>query len=251
MKPIFSAYTAEVYANLRPLHANWEPTQSVKLGDIGVMDGRVFRQQSHLDAVGITITSRSTSANPTMSFGSSGTTELSLTPEISTNGIVSQRATMDVKFYTGGATFLHLANCRATAVADKSDLKKRVKSLFDRGEWDLRWVVVTSLIEADATTIAIAATDGASFQVEAATSAASQIDLADASLRFAVRSASKVGFQLVSAGGLTPLIGLSRLHRNFFSGTVDLRPGLAATIDPDEIPEPSAADEEWSFEEIQ
>jgi len=53
MKPVHEAYTREVYANLRPWHATWEPTQSVEIGQVGILQGRALRLQTHLDKLGI------------------------------------------------------------------------------------------------------------------------------------------------------------------------------------------------------
>jgi hypothetical protein len=242
MKPIYAAYTNEVYANLRPLHATWEPTQPVRLGDIGILNQRVFRQQSSLQTLGIQFTERRGAARPSIWFGSHGTTDLKLTPEIRTlSGLVTQQASLDIMFHCAGATFLHLAGCKSIIIDDKLALRRRVLDLFNNGKWKIPWVVITEVIEAQATTIAIAGHEDASIKLETAASPA-LIDLAQMSLRFQAKAMDRVDFQLISQSGLTPLFGLSKMSQSWL-GEADFGPRLIGE-------EKSSSEDQWDFTEI-
>src|SRR2546423_8916472 len=108
MKPIHAVYTYEVYANLRPLHATWEPTRHVAVGDIGFLDKRAFRRETGLAALGIGFSQRSATAKPNLWFGSHGSTEVEFNPEIAAApGIAAQRASLELRFNSEGAVFFH------------------------------------------------------------------------------------------------------------------------------------------------
>ena len=109
MNPIYVAYTHEIYANLRPFHATWEPTQSLKLGDVGFLDHRAFRRQTHLNAFEVTFAERSSDARPAIWFGSHGSTELEIKPAVkAAAGGIKQQASVNLTFNSEGATFFML-----------------------------------------------------------------------------------------------------------------------------------------------
>ena len=240
MKPIHAAYTQEVYANLRPLHATWEPTQPLKIGDIGVLQGRAFRQQTHLDALLIEFSERRGGARPNLWFGSHGTTEIELKPEVvAAAGVLPQRASLELSFNSEGAVFFHAAQCESVFISDKKTLGRAVIDRFKRSDWDQKWVVVTEVVKAAATTIVISGQSDATLKLEAQATVPS-LDLAESNLRFQVRSVARVDYQLISSNGLTPLIGLSKLQRSWFHQP-EFGPSLA---------ESEESDTAWRFVEI-
>lgn len=240
MKPVHAAYTQEVYANLKPLHATWEPTQPVQLGDIGLLEGRAFHQRSNLKSLGITFSDRAGGSRPSISFGSSGTTEIRLKPQITApTGVVSQKAQLELSFYSKGSVFFHAVQCETVVISEIEKLQQIILDRFKRGEWNPKMVVVTKLIRANATTIAVAGQSGASLTLEAQ-GALPTLDLANAELRFQVQSASRINYQLISEAGLVPLISLSKLQRRLF-GPSEFGPGLV---------EAQKNEEEWKFAEI-
>jgi len=240
MKAIHTAYTQEVYANLRPLHATWEPTQPIRLGEVGILQGKSFRQQTHLQDLGIEVRQRLGSSRSSLWFGSNGTTNIQFKPAIAgAPGVVPVNASLELSFSSGGAVFFHAAKCTSTLISDKVSLKRDVLKRFQNSKWDPEWVVVTEAILAGSSTIAIAGQAGATLELEAQTSTPT-VDLAEASLKFELRAVQRVGFQLISESGLTPLIGLSKLQRPLFS-EAKFGPALA---------QGEQFEGEWDFTEI-
>jgi hypothetical protein len=239
MKAIHALYTHEVYAHLRPLHANWEPTQALKLGDVGYLDGRTFRQETSLGDLGIGFSTRVNRATANQVFASNGNADIVLKPEIRTTlGQIEQRASLEVSFSSKGATFLHVAQCESVTVSDKAKLGKKVLEAFNQRRWNPKWVVVTTAINSEATTLAIAGAKGAKLCLEAV--GHPSIDLNETSIRFEAKSQRQVGYQLVSEKGLTPLIALSMLTRPWFGGP-QFQPALAGA---------SGKEESWRFLDI-
>ena len=159
MNPIYVAYTHEIYANLRPFHATWEPTQSLKLGDVGFLDHRAFRRQTHLNAFEVTFAERSSDARPAIWFGSHGSTELEIKRRESRRWRY-QTGSVNLTFNSEGATFFHAADCVSKNIEDQVGLRHSVLELFENGKWDPAWVVITETISASATTIAISGRKG-------------------------------------------------------------------------------------------
>jgi hypothetical protein len=230
MKPIHAVYTHEVYANLRPLHATWEPTQSVSMGDVGFLDKRAFRRETHLGALGISFSQRGGTAKPNIWFGSHGSTDIEFKSEIAaTPGIAAQRAGLELRFNSEGSVFFHAAKCESLGVDDKVFLKKQILDCFHRGAWDPDWVVITETITAAATTIAVASQSGAALKLEAR-AASPTADLTEVGITFGLKSFKHLDFHLVSEAGLTPLIGLSKVSRPWFQKPT-FEPALAAEDD--------------------
>jgi hypothetical protein len=53
MRDVANAYTTVVYENLHPLYANWKPSQPVRLGDYGLLSGRLFVYVGNIRSHGI------------------------------------------------------------------------------------------------------------------------------------------------------------------------------------------------------
>ena len=218
MKPIFVSYTHEVYANLRPLHATWEPTQTIRLGDIGLLDGRTFRHQTNLAALGIAFQITHGAPRPNIWFCSNGATEIQFRSAIAAApGIAPQQAGLDLTFSSKGAVFFHAAGCEPSTIKDKVALGKAVTNCLNSGKWAYDWVVVTDLIKADHTTIAISGQKGARLSLDAAF-ASPTVDMSEVG-RQICSSKSQTSWISVNFGmGLTPLIGLSRMSRYWMRG---------------------------------
>jgi hypothetical protein len=89
-----------------------------------------------------------------------------------------------------------------------------VMDLFRRGEWQREWAIVTDLVEAESTTLAVSGADQAAIAFEA-TSDVPYIDLADAAIGLEVKMASNIGYQVVAEKGLVPLFGLCKIQNAF------------------------------------
>jgi hypothetical protein len=109
MGNIESIYTREVYANLRPLHANWEPSHPAALGDFGLLDGRRFVHQGNIQQFGIQFKILENPAKTQKIFSSSGTAEYSLVPGVkSAVGVIETSAKVEIGFSSADSVFLML-----------------------------------------------------------------------------------------------------------------------------------------------
>jgi hypothetical protein len=213
---ISEIYTDEIRKNLRPLFANWQPDQPVKLGDFGKLQGNIFIRLGSVSQFGITFAERSDSRGTQQFFSSKGTTDVKFNAAGSApaGGTVNVKANVEINFSSEESVFFNAADCKYSMIADKVALGAEVMKLKQKDKWKRSWVVVTDVVESGATTLAVSGSSSSSIILEA-TGNVPNIDLADASVGFTIKSARNVGFQLVAAKGLTPLIALSQIKSPF------------------------------------
>lgn len=224
---IVSIYTNSVYENLKPLYANWEPGRPVKLGDFGVMRGGTFIYLGNIKGKELAISFSETqdSARDQKFFTSQDSMDVRFYAKgaVPINGVVNAKATLEVNFLSQDAVFFNAAECEYLMIEDKVALGKTVMDKYANDVWKREWVVVTDLVKAGATTIAVSAGKSASIVFEAIGDT-ERINLADASVGLAIKSSSNVGYQVVAAQGLIPLIGLCGIQSTFLWWGDDFKP---------------------------
>lgn len=228
---VVEIYTDALYNNFKPLHANWEPGRPIQLGDFGVMRGRTFVHVGNIKDVGVKFSEIEDETTDDKQFTS--TSDINVTfhaKGTTTAGVVNAKAGLEVAFGSKDAVFFNAADCKYNMIANKAAVGKSVLALYEKEEWQREWVVVTDLVKAGATTVAISGGASASIVFEA-TGDADRIDLADASVGIAVKSSRNVGYKVVAGKGLYPLIGLCKIQSAFPFWPQKFRPVSAAIGD--------------------
>lgn len=224
---ISDIYSNEVYDNLRPLYGNWEPGQPIELGDYGVLQGRIFVRLGSIKAMNIPFKPISEPRKSQKYFASSGSTSVSLNAagSAAVPGGANVKASLKIDFTSERAVFFNAAECEYHMIDDKRSVGDNIMKLYKASprKWKRDWVVVTDVIKAGATTVAISGGRTSSIVIEA-TGSEPTINLADASVGLAMKSASNVGYQVIAGQGLTPLLGLSGIKSNFLGFGSDFRP---------------------------
>jgi hypothetical protein len=170
MTGVVDIYTAAVYDNLRPLRANWEPSQPVKLGDYGLLDGQAFIRQGDIADLGFAAGNAiadavgdhkmfTSSKDVTIEFTGKGAAAAGLPAAL--------KAGLRISFPTSETAFFNAADCTYEVVADKQALGEKIMAAYAARKWRREWAVVTDLVRSRSTTIAIATSAGASLEVEA------------------------------------------------------------------------------------
>lgn len=216
MQSIVNIYTDTVYENLRPLYANWEPGKPVQLGDFGILRDHTFINLGNIDNFNLTFHERTDSTKDQKIFTSKDSVEVKFHARgsVPVSGIVNTKASLEVSFSNQDAVFFNAAECEYSMISDKVALGKNIMSLYEKGDWQREWVIVTDLIRAGATTLAISGGRSATIVFEA-TGDVERINLAEAALGLSVKSASNVGYQVVAENGLIPLLGLCKIQSSF------------------------------------
>jgi hypothetical protein len=217
MSALASIYTDAVYSNLRPLRANWEPTQPIELGVYGVLNDNSFQRIGNVRDKGIDIGKviRDDVGDQKI-FASGRDTSVTLHAKGASvnNPAVTINASVEISFSTQDSAFFNAAGCSYHVIADKAALRAKIMAEYAAGKWQREWAVVTDLVRARNTTVVISGSSAGSIVLEAAGDVA-QINLANAQIGLTLRTARNVGYQVIAEKDLAPLIGLSQIQSAF------------------------------------
>lgn len=214
MKPLFLRYAQQVHAQLYPYFANWPPDQGVELGDYGLLDDTTFVRHGSTSSLGIDFNTLDARGKTHHQFCSDGSAEFRSRGEAI--GLPNQNARLEITFKNAGAVFFDCSDCNNFAIEDKLSLGNEILTRYRAGVWDLKWVVVTDLVRAGTTTIAIASDAGASMTLEAE-SGVPKLSLATAKGSLHVTNAKHLGYRLIAKPGLSPLFRCATLRHRVFA----------------------------------
>jgi hypothetical protein len=216
MSTIVKIYTEAVRENLKPLFANWDPSKPVDLGDYGVLVDDVLINIGNIRDIGINFDVKEDTTPDRKSFSSEGSTEVKLNTKGAANisGSINAKATLEINFGSKDAVFFNAAECKYSMIRDKAAIEKEVMKFYKAQKWERNWAVVTDIVQAGATTIAISGANNASVIFEASGDV-EKINLADASIGLSISNQKNVGYVIDAQKGLTPLIGLSKIQSKF------------------------------------
>ncbi|PWU19761.1 MAG: hypothetical protein C5B50_05745 [Verrucomicrobia bacterium] len=233
MSDIVDIYTNAIYDNLRPMYANWQPGSPIELGDYGFLDRKHFVHQGNVKDLGITFQPRNDTSTDQINFSSKGNTKVTLNAAGSgpVGSGVTVKASLQVDFSSEEAVFFNAAECAYDMIQDKVALGTQIMDRFKKKTWNRDWVVVTDIVNAGATTIAISGSQSSSVVFQASGSVP-QINLADASIGLSVVASSNVALQIAAQKGMSPLIGLSKIQHAFLFFGNQFQPKLAMTSFP-------------------
>jgi hypothetical protein len=229
---IRGVYANAVRRKFSGYFGNWEPTARIDLGDFGFVAGNVFERMGSLKALGVSWTAQpSTDGATHQKFTSSDAVKIEAR---AAGGAHGARASVDVSFEKKNGVFVDLAGCSYQRIDNKLSLGAQ---LLAEPRFDRRWAVVTDLLVARRSVIAISESGGAKLTLEA-DAQVPQLDLADADVGVHASHSSAIGYLVDGQRDLTPIIGLCGFRSRFFSPGTDLRvlgsaPLAAKTSTPD------------------
>ena len=246
MATIQEVYTTTIHKNLKPFFANWEPGRPVELGDYGLIEGYSFTFLGNVKDMNIMFESRVNTRSDRKTFTSDSSTEVNMHAKSDKY----LKATLEINFKSADAVFFNASECLYSMIADKPALGRSIMELHTRGNCNYSWAIITDVIKAGATTVAISSGASSSLVLEA--SETEEINLADASAKLAVVSQKNVGFQVVGQAGLTPLIGLCKIQKPWIFGK-EFNPFSLSRTDQEILDEPvrEGAIDQFFFAELQ
>lgn len=230
------AYTESMFEQFNYL-ANWLPGTPLKLGLIGVLQGRTFVPKSQIGTFGVSFeTTQQKNDQHSMQFQSSKDikVDVKVAGEVSklVPALPEARAGASVSFGASSGVVFGARGIVISRISDVIGLEAEIWDLWDRGVWNKNWVVVTELVKADRTTILIS--EGRYGKVELGLNAQVQVgpvDIGDLTGDLSVVSSYGMHTQLVGEGGLTPLFRAVRIKKSWFGTKID---GVRAALPPTE-----------------
>jgi hypothetical protein len=204
--PAPEIYLAEMHRRFGYL-ATWLPNIPVELGDVGVLRRDSFEPITTLKDLGIEFSITTATDKINLEYASFGCVETSFSAgEEGIPGTPAVDASVNLVFSKENAVVFAAAQCLPKRIANQRTLGEAVLQFHEADRWNPRWVVVTELLDAKATTILISGQAHAEMSLSAKSSlGGSLISLADADAGVSVKSARGVGLKIVAARGLRPL----------------------------------------------
>jgi len=230
-------YSKEVHSQLKR-YATWLPTEEVKVGTVGQLQGKIFVPLSDLKTFGISANVvKDPSTQAAYKFMSSGTKEVAL--DASAGGVATSAgigaAKLNISFSREHSVYFSLAGCAGYAIDDLVNLGHSVLEQLNKQKWQLDYVVVTRVVTAESATILQAESKGAAIELEGDTSGTSVADLLKAGASVKVKSQSSVGLSIVAKRNLTPLLRLAGVKYTFFDQLRRSKPKFSYTLAHDSI----------------
>jgi len=213
MKKVYDIYTEVIRDHFKVFYANWPIGEPVKLGDYGIMSGRIFICEGNIeDDYNIKFKHRTDTTKDRYYFKSNHSAKVEFFPKGSfyiQPNMPNIKASMKIEFGRGVSVFFNASGIKNHSIADFAKVEENIFSKFKQDKWSEKKVVVNRLVQADSTTIIISGKSGASICLDAESKAITNINLADASIRLSVRVENGVAFEIISEDGLFPMIGIA------------------------------------------
>lgn len=257
MASVLRTYLTEVHHNLR-YRPTWLPGTPLRIGDVGVLEGGVFRQITDLTALGISYeVSKDPVPDASLDFSSSGGVSIAIKAKGDLNQRFKALAQADagalVEFSRAGAVVLQLRGVVADRVLDQAKLSRDLlHSMISNDEskrWLRDWVAVTDVVRAESASIFISSSADSRIELKASGTIAPS-NLADASAGYTVASESAVSTKIIAQSGLTPLFRGARVNRKFFWLYDEVLPASAEAPAPEDVfGDAEPGDDSWDSSE--
>jgi len=218
----------------------WLPNTALKLGDVGVVEARVFRRVTNLKSLHIAFETMplgpAADLNAVSSSGAKIETKAAVSGLPAAAGLGGVDAGIVVEFQEEGGFVFQAAGCYQRTIKDRATLSEDILAAYETREWHPEWVVIDSLMHAACVTVLVS--DSSNSRLELSTGGnvlPDSVPLAKADASFAMVSQSGSITRIVGARDATPLFHASRVRASFFP--LFSSPSLGAIKRVDEVSE--------------
>lgn len=209
----------------------WLPTTPLSLGDIGIFQNNEFIPISNVSELNIDFSTIHSENGVDLHYSSEGIEIINnenLTKLESDHDI--NKISLSIKFPRENAILFSANGIFTSRIKNQITLGKKVLSLNQKNKWNLRWIIITELLQAECATILISNSKNAEIELSVIGAFGSGIvDIADSKLNFKVKNSKNLSTKIISQKSLTPLFRASRLKPIFF-GKDDFVPFRAKSL---------------------
>jgi len=213
--------------------ATWQPSRPVKIGTYGKIIRGVFSEYGTIKELerktGISITLTKKDSSDVLEYTSEGsvniTTKLEGKASDASDLLNIEEAGFVVEFSEEDSIVFKVQGVGSEEISNKEQLEKAIIELYNKGQWDKEFVIISEVLSAKSATILISDSSNAKIEIKAnGEIGAEKLDIADAALNFQVLQAQGIGVKLIATAGITPLFKLLRLKRKFWGlGEIELK----------------------------
>lgn len=207
-------------------HATWQPNVSLRLGDIGIVNNNVFRYITNLKNKGIKFAERPGEAAEDLNYTSASGVSIKVNAAATVSGtevhasIGSGKAHVVIEFGNTAGVVFQAMQTRTSMIENQEALGDQVIAMYQNGQWNTDYVIITELVTADSMTVLISKGQNAKIELMASGDVTpSSLKLADTSAGFSVTSFKDIDTQIIAKTKLTPLFRASTVQRRWWSST--------------------------------
>lgn len=218
MAKAWQQYASEMFNKFGYL-ATWTPGVQMELGDVGVVKDKLFTRITTLANLEIPFEVRPDASKESQKHSSSGSVSITFkaagkAPALG-SALSQAEAGFSIDFKKSNSTVYEALGCLAPSINDQVAIGKRIQELYDQGDWNKDWAVVTELVTADSATVLISNSSSAKIELSASGNVATGgVSLADLTANLQIAYSKDMQTVLVSKEGLTPLFKARALKSN-------------------------------------
>ena len=210
--------------------ATWQPGLPLALGDVGIIDGGVFRRVTTLQALGIPVLIRADESPGDLTYESSSGISMQVKaagePSPIGSALLQARAGITFNFTETGAVVFAAVGARSPTLGNLAEIEHAILRLRQSKQWNNRWTIITEVVATQSATVLISTSKSGKVELTVGGNLPiGGVNLADASLALSVSSSRNVGIRIVCQSSLTPLYQAVKLE-GVFHPTLERRSGL-------------------------
>jgi hypothetical protein len=215
-------YQDEMHKNLG-YFATWLPSDPIRLGDIGILEGGRFRRQGSLEELGIHGAGLREGIAEDMSYSASAERTTGVSAGASA-AVPVAKAEFSIKFSRQGGYVFEALGIRSAEFGSRLALAEQILGAHDRGQWQDPWLVVDSVYTAASATIIVSEASSSEIVLKASGNVPiGSLPLADPKLGLTVTASNGKIVHLVARNNLSPLYSCMKVHNPLF-GSASLVP---------------------------
>jgi hypothetical protein len=209
---IYRKYSDELHRRLG-YRATWLPSARLEAGMVGVFDGAVFNQQTHLRDLGVEYALGPAGESSAFVYQSEDRVNVELSGSADAATGVEGHAVLAVDFSGRGALLFHALGLSERRISNQASVERQVRELRAEGIWRADWRVITVVVAAESLTAAVSGGTVARLDLSSAGALTPGLNLADTSLGLKAVRQQGLATAIVAAGRLTPLYQAMHLKR--------------------------------------
>ena len=210
MKSIRKQYGKELFKEFG-YHSTWLPNIRLNIGDIGIVENHQFTKISSLKNMNLAfeteIDPSPTNFDYVSKEGVSIQTKLSGSVQIPNSLLSIDDSGLIVEFLKAYAILFKATGSVSMHLSNKLKLGRDIIKHFEKGLWDINWVIVTEVVKADSSTIIIGNSKQGKIELKANTNV-NQSGLANLQANFTTIHHQNIATQFITETELTPLFKL-------------------------------------------
>ena len=210
-------YINGIKEKLKNYWAPWLPSSKYSLGDVGILEGNLFKKLSSLKDLSISFDESQSNELGLIDYVSESGVEVSFeaSGQVNTNvaNIPEAKASINIRFTSMGAFVVQIPKTNEVSIDNLLSLQGSIISAFKSGLWDKNWVVITKIINAPFATFLISnsSKSNVEFEIEGDLNHG-LAELGNAQAQLSLRSQTGDILKIIGAKDVTPFFQLSKLR---------------------------------------